>query len=80
VTEQQDDITVVLRECEKTLRRLSAEGRLAEAGLAAFVELSRKIQREMERRSQADRRAVPRSEPERRRMEGETRAEEISLS
>lgn len=61
-----DDITRVLLECESTLRLLQMQGRLTTDGLAAFAELAGRVRKELERRREADRRATPRSAPDRR--------------
>ena len=61
-----DEITLVLLECEATLRTLHGERRLTSTALHAFVDLSARIKQAMERRRQADRRTVARSAPDRR--------------
>ena len=61
-----DEITIVLLECEATLRTLHGERRLTSTALHAFVDLSTRIKQAMERRRQADRRTVARSSPDRR--------------
>ena len=45
-----DEINKVLLECEERLRALQAQGRLTADALKAFVELTSKVRREMQRR------------------------------
>jgi hypothetical protein len=45
-----DEINKVLLECEDRLRVLHAQGRLTGDALTAFVDLTSKVRREMERR------------------------------
>ena len=66
MTDEQDQITAVLRECEGRLRLLASQGRLTAGALAAFVELSATVQRETDRRQADDRRAVARLTGDRR--------------
>jgi hypothetical protein len=66
VTDEQDHITVVLRECEARLRLLASEGRLTTGALAAFMELSATVQRETDRRKGDERRAFARLTADRR--------------
>jgi hypothetical protein len=66
LTDQNDPITVVLRECEERLRTLAAQGRLTHGALAAFVELSLRVQFETDRRKGGERRASDRSGTDRR--------------
>jgi hypothetical protein len=60
VTDHQDNITLVLRECEERLRLLASQGRLTTDALAAFLELSVSVQRETDRRKGTERRAAER--------------------
>ena len=60
MTDQQDQITVVLQECEARLRKVASDGRLTTSALAAFGELAARVRREIERRQGDDRRAVAR--------------------
>ena len=66
MTDEQDHITAVLRECERRLRLLASQGRLTDGALAAFVELSATVQRETDRRRGEERRAAPRVTGDRR--------------
>ena len=66
MSEGHDQIGVVLRECEETLRTLSAQGRLTVNALSAFADLAARIRQEMERRKQLDRRETSRGTPDRR--------------
>ena len=82
MTNPQDEITKVLRECEQTLRTLAAQNRLSAGALKAFVHLSATVKAEVERRRNPDRRETPRSEGDRREgtrataeRQGEARAE-----
>lgn len=61
-----DEIIAVLKECERTLRSLTEEGRLTEGAVNAFVELSRRVRAELDRRGYVDRRRTPRNTPDRR--------------
>jgi hypothetical protein len=61
----QDEITILLRECEGTLRVLRQQGRLSSA-LQAFTILSANLKEELERRRCGDRRTAPRASPDRR--------------
>jgi hypothetical protein len=66
VSPAHDEIVGVLKECEQRLRSLTENGRLTEGALNAFVELSRKVRAELERRNNVDRRRTPRNTPDRR--------------
>ena len=63
---QDDEITRVLKLCERTLRGLAAERRLTAEALAAFVKLSSTVTAELERRRNPDRRERPRDDDDRR--------------
>ena len=63
---QDDEITRVLKLCERTLRGLAAERRLTAEGLATFVKLSSTVAAELERRRNPDRRERPRDDDDRR--------------
>jgi hypothetical protein len=69
VTDEQDHITVVLRECEERLRQLASQGRLSSDALSAFVELTARVQRETDRRKGEERRATERLGTDRRLIE-----------
>jgi hypothetical protein len=56
----------VLVACELKLRTLQEQGRLTVEGLREFVELSAKVQAELDRRQLPDRRATLRHSPDRR--------------
>jgi hypothetical protein len=71
VTDHQDNITLVLRECEERLRLLASQGRLTTDALAAFLELSVSVQRETDRRKGAERRAAERGGQHRRLVEAD---------
>ena len=66
MTEEQDHITVVLRECEERLRDLASRGRLSSEALSAFMELTTQVQRETDRRAGGERRATERLSADRR--------------
>ena len=66
MTDEQDHITVILRDCEARLRLLASEGRLTTGALAAFVELSAVVQREADRRKGDERRGTARLSGDRR--------------
>lgn len=67
MTEKDDDpITDMLRECERTLNELKEKHKLAEVGLKPFADLAAKVRAEIERRAGADRRNEVRKTPERR--------------
>ena len=66
MTNQQDEITKVLKECEETLRVLASQDRLSAGALKAFVQLSTTVKTEMERRRNPDRRETPRGDGDRR--------------
>ena len=61
-----DEIMQVLLQCERKLRMLHEEGRLALDGLREFVELSTRVRAEIDRRQLPDRRGRPRHSPDRR--------------
>ena len=61
-----DEITQMLRECESRLRSLATEGRLTADALSSFMKLACDVQQGMERRRTADRREMPRQDPDRR--------------
>jgi hypothetical protein len=62
----QDEINILLRECEDTLRVLREQGRLSGAALQAFTVLSANLREELERRRCGDRRTAARKSPDRR--------------
>ena len=66
MTNPQDEITTVLRRCEHTLRTLATQGRLTAGALTAFVDLSRQVRRELDRRQTSDRRESRRPSADRR--------------
>ena len=66
MSEEHDHITLVLRECEETLRTLATQGRLQDGALSAFLNLASKVAQEMDRRKGADRRVEERGTPDRR--------------
>lgn len=61
-----DEVTTVLLECEETLRTLHQQRRLTAGALKSFSELAARLRGEMDRRQGRDRRANPRTTPERR--------------
>ena len=63
---QDDEITRVLKLCERTLRGLAAERRLTAEALEAFVKLSSTVTAELERRRNPDRREGTRDDDDRR--------------
>jgi hypothetical protein len=61
-----DEVTTVLLECEATLRALHNQHRLTAGALKSFSELAARLRGELDRRQRADRRANPRTSPDRR--------------
>jgi hypothetical protein len=68
-----DEVMKVLLECELKLRVLQEQGRLTLEGLREFVDLSKKVRAELDRRRLPDRRRMIRSSPDRRSVAGLTR-------
>ena len=68
-----DEVMKVLLECELKLRVLQEQGRLTLEGLREFVDLSKKVKAELDRRRLPDRRRMVRSSPDRRSVAGLTR-------